>query len=136
MIGATLPLSSGSTGGNGGVPLARGGGGTRALPGLTWVITKVREAVRRDSERPIGLRLLGSNEPPGPWCRSWLSRAKASSKGNATPLMATTGQSSRIPVAWIGNWATPAFVICLADVMVAATEALGTVTAQTSQIEA
>src|SRR5437870_10733548 len=62
--------------------------------------------------------MFGSNAPPGPWCSSLSSRANASSKGNATPLIDTTGQFIRMPVDETGNFCTPLSTICLADVIV------------------
>src|SRR5206468_10174476 len=78
--------------------------------------------------------MFGSNAPPGPWCSSLSSRANASSKGNATPLIDTTGQFIRMPVDETGNFCTPLSTICLADVIVEISNPVGTVTAHTSQM--
>src|SRR5207245_5536379 len=83
----------------------------------------------------MDVRVFWSNAPPGAWWSRRSSRANASSKGNATPLIDTTGQLSRMPVDETGNFCTPLSTICLADVIVEISNPVGTVTAHTSQME-
>src|SRR5437016_5931510 len=103
ITGITLPLPSGSTGGNSAAsPVSVGGGGAPCgaaapAPGLISVMKKLRILVNVLVGMSNG-NLFLSNRP-----LSSVSKANASSIGTATPSTLITGQLRRIPDAAMGK---------------------------------
>src|SRR5712691_8984535 len=146
ITGITLPLPSGSTGGNSAAsPVSVGGGGPACgpaapapgpaapapgaaapAPGFISVMKKFRILVKVLVGISNG-NLFLSNRP-----LSSVSKANASSIGTCTPSTLITGQLRRIPDAAMGN---PEALIASFDFKRLTSVPTGTVTVHTSQIE-